>query len=181
MRKKSTIHFLVLLCFVNITTVLSSELTKVTGVDIAPEVQRYIPLSNRILTTPGLKQIRLEDGRCFLFCIAYTAYKGDTALDRQKMMTVCRVKALAEIQKSKSCTVHAVRALHQESIEVTDGTATNFASVSKLLNCTEVEVQGRVRSWPVVGTWLSADKTVFYLATGGLFDKDMNLISYMTE
>ena len=164
-------------CLSMLPFLMGDELKRVIDVDVRePAIWKHMPLSDRVLTTPGLKQIRLANGSCLLFCITWTSNKGDSALKRMNMMTICRNKALSEVQKSKSCTVHSVRTLTRGSVEVSDGTTTHYSDVSKLLHCTAVEVHGRVRSWPVIATWFSKDKTVFFLATGGLFDKDMRLI-----
>lgn len=150
----------------------AAELKKVTQPEIEDGYEAYLPITDRFLTQTGVKKLKLPDGGVFYCCIVYTPYKGDSAIEHQKMITVCRSKAMTELLKSKSCKVYAYKSFKSHSVEVSDGTNTTYKNVSELLSLVQTEVSGEISAWPVIAYWTSADKSIFYLATGRLYDKD---------
>ena len=180
MNSKICAYFTLALSLIS-TLANAIELKKVINVEIDPQYVSFIPMNDRLLTTTGMKKIKLPDGKMLMCCIVYTPYKGDSALEHQKMITICRNKALAEIQRSRKCTVHAVKSLKTTMHEVSDGENVEYKNVSELLSVTKTEVYGVVSSWPVLGTWTSADKGVFYLMVGNVFNTDMKPIEIKND
>ena len=173
---KKLFHTLPLMFLFFVVYTHAENLPKVTNVSIEPVFQQYLSLNSKILTSTGVKRIKCADGKTFIFCIVYTPNKGDSALARQTMIKICRNKALAEVLRSRGCTVHTMNRLKSGTVEISDGENTSYQNISELLQITQTEARGVVSDWPVVGTWLSSDKSVFYLATGRLFDSNMKPI-----
>lgn len=160
------------------TFIFSNELPGIVSDNIESWAKPYlmVMVNKKILTSTGVKKIKCADGKTFIFCIVYTPNKGDSALARQTMIKICRNKALAEVLRSRGCTVHTMNRLKSGTVEISDGENTSYQNISELLQITQTEARGVVSDWPVVGTWLSSDKSVFYLATGRLFDSNMKPI-----
>ena len=141
-------------------------------VDIDENFYPYLTAKKRFMQLPGLKEFVPPDGKSrIIVCITSTDVRGKNAKALANMIKVCRVKAQVELLKAERSELSAFQKVEDRVVSTDDGKEQKLLSLSSYLDVAEERVKGVVRTWPVVGTWYSKDKTEFYLAIGIIIPK----------
>ena len=145
----------------------AAEVSGFTGVEIDDGFLPFLAAKKRLMKTPGVKEFSLPGNRGrIIICIVSVASKGDSADAIAKMMKVCRIKAQVELIKVQEVEISAFTRVEEKIVSVDDGVRKKVESLSSYLDIAEERVHGVVKAMPVIGTWFSHDKRVFYLAVG---------------
>ena len=124
-----------------------------------------------LMEVAGAKVVRLKNGRRVVIGIGSYVLKDKSARTRIDAEKVCKVKALAAIVGERE----GVQVAHEEKVAdktviVIDDKGEKGKSVSEVMSITRTKTQGMVKGMSVVGTWLSKDGSVLYLAIGSIRD-----------
>ena len=146
---------------------------KFSEIEIEPYFAQYLRADPLLMEVTGAKIIHIHKGDRVILAVASTVLKDDSAQERLRAEKVCRIKALAcivgENQGVQVCRVEQVK---EQTVIILDGEIEKSKSVSELLQLTQTKVEGVVKDMPAVGRWKSKGGNVFYLAIGGVCDKD---------
>lgn len=145
---------------------------KFSDLEIDPLFGKYLRADPLLMEVTGTKIILLAMGNRIVIAVASTVLKDNLPKERLRAEKVCRIKALASIVGDKQgvqvCRVEQVK---ERTVVVLDGEIERAKSVSELLQITQTKVEGVAKDMPVVGTWKSKERDVFYLAIGIVCDK----------
>lgn len=163
----SVLLFIVLLFDFN-----QSFAVEFSDINIEEDFKPYL-LSNKLLMEiTGSKVIRLEKGKSLVLSVGsvvLTDNKAKTRIDAEK---VCKSKALAYVVGEKyGVNVFNSQTLAEATQITLDNNQEKGKSVSEFLEITKSQTSGMVKGMPPVGSWMSKDKTVFYVAIGVFLDK----------
>jgi hypothetical protein len=148
-----------------------------SAIRIEKPFDRYLLANPLLMESTGAKVIKLPKKRSLVLAVASTVLKDNSAQERLRAEKVCRVKAFAAlVQEKKGVQVfHTEESTDRTVIVNTDGKERG-RNVSEFLEITNTKVEGTAKDMPVIGRWKSKDGDVFYLAIGGIINKNGNLI-----
>jgi hypothetical protein len=153
----------------------ADDAPRFTGVRIEKPFDTYLRAQPLLMEVAGAKVIRLPDGKQVVLGVGSTVLKNNSARERARAETVCRVKALASVvAEQQGIQVAHVEQLKERTVVVLENGKEKAKSVSVLLQVTRTQVQGIARGMAVVGRWRSADGKTFYLAVGAICDRKGN-------
>ena len=137
----------------------------------------YLLANPLLMESTGAKVIKLSKKRSLVMAVASTVLKDNSPREKLRAEKVCRVKALAAlVQEQKGVQVfHTEESMDRTVIVNVDGKE-HGKSVSDFLEVTKTKVQGIAKDMPVVGRWKSKEGDVFYLAIGGIVDKNGDVV-----
>ena len=149
------------------TAALADLTNRFAAVDIRPPFDEYLVAKPLLMEYAGATVIKLEDGRKVVLSVASTTVNDDSAKDRLRMQKVCRSKALANVvAEAKGIQVaYASKVEDRTQVTIANGKETG-KSIEEVLEVSKTTVEGVVANLPIVGTWYSKDRTLFYLAVG---------------
>lgn len=136
-------------------------------VEIDKQFQTFLTNNRLLMEVTGAKAIRCQDGKIAVIGVASTVIKDESAKERLRAERVCRIKALANVVGEKEgIQVARLEKLEERTRVVIDAEGESAESISELLQITQTKVEGIAKDMPVIGTWKSKDRDVFYLAIG---------------
>jgi hypothetical protein len=137
----------------------------------------YLRANRLLMESTGAKIVRLQKGKSLVVAVASTVLQDSSAAERLRAEKVCRIKALAYVvQEQKGVRIfHAEESTERTVIVNTDGKESG-KSVSEFLEITRTKVEGIAKDLPVVGRWKSKEGDVFYLAIGGMVNRNGMLV-----
>jgi hypothetical protein len=156
------------------------ERPRFRDVEIEKPFDTYLRANPLLMSVTGAKVIRLPDGKRMVVGVASTPLRDGSAKDRKRAETVCKNRALVNILAEKK----GVQVAHVEQVKKTvtvvlePGGKEKAKSVSEYLEMTRSKVEGVVRDFPVIGRWKSADGGLYYLAIGGVLDKNGRVVEW---
>lgn len=119
------------------------------------------------METGGAKIFKLTDGTLWLLTIGTTTVKPETATELLRRHTVTKAKALANAvaelngTQVKSTTILTTK----DKVIVHEGVVSG--NTEEVLNETIVtEAKGSVKGLPVIGSWMSKNGEMYFLALG---------------
>lgn len=154
----------------------------VAGNDSTPmgfaDLQIREPYRTYLLAEPLLMEgnsvtvIELEDGMKMLTAVASVVLRSDSPQHRLEAERICRVKALASIVARRSPVKLTQSVQVKERVVVSiEGGRERAESVSETIEIIRTRVSGATRQLPVVGRWMTHDRTVMSLAIGTIVDR----------
>ena len=148
-----------------------------SDVRIEKPFDRYLLANRLLMESAGAKVIKLPEERSLVVAVASTVLKDNSTRERLRAEKVCRVKAFAAlVQEQKGVQVFHTEESTDKTVIVNVDGKEHGRTVSKYLEITKSRVEGIAKDMPVVGRWKSKDGDVFYLAIGGIINKDGNLV-----
>lgn len=121
----------------------------------------------------GVKVLRREDDSTMVLAVAVTDIRDDTGKDKLRRMKVCRSKALASLmQQNEEIQVWTYSKSTDQTVIVIEDGVEHGKNLSEILDITRTKAEGFVKDMPVVGTWKSRDRKLFYQALGKIFKPD---------
>jgi hypothetical protein len=136
----------------------------------------YLLANLLLMESTGAKVIKLPKGKSLVLAVASTVLKDSSARDRLRAEKVCRVKAFAYlVQEQKGIQVFHTEESTEKTVIVNVDGKEHGTNVSEMLEITKTKVEGVAKDMPVVGRWKSKEGDVFYLAIGGIVNKNGNL------
>ncbi len=145
---------------------------KFSEVEIEPAYAEYLRADPLLMEVTGAKVLQLRGGNRVVLAVASTVLKDGSAQERLRAEKVCRIKALASVVgTTQGVQVCRVEQLTERTALVVVGVVEKAASVSELLQVTQTKVEGVAKDMAVVGRWKSPEGDVFYLALGGVYDR----------
>lgn len=141
-----------------------------TAVNIRAPFDAYLAAKPLLMEYAGATVIKLDDGRKVILSVASTTVNDDSPKDRLRMQKVCRSKALANVvAETRGIQVaYASKVEDRTQIVIENGKET-AKSIEEVLEVSTTTVEGLVANLPVVGTWYSKDRSLFYVAVGMVF------------
>jgi hypothetical protein len=164
----------ILLALLACGTAVTADVTnRFTAVDIQPPFDEYLTAKPLLMEYAGATVIKLKDGRMVIFSVASTTVNDNSAKDRLRMQKVCRSKALANLLAETKGIQVAYASKVEDRTQVTIENGKEIGkSIEDVLEVTKTTVEGVVLNLPVVGTWYSKDRMLFYLAIGTIYDRN---------
>ncbi len=148
-----------------------------SDVRIEQPFDRYLMANPLLMESSGAKVIQLSKKRSLVLAVASTVLKDDSAQERLRAEKVCRVKAFAAlVQEQKGVQVFHTEESTDRTVVVNVDGKEHGRNVSTFLEVTRTKVQGIAKDMPVVGRWKSKEGDVFYLAIGGIVNKEGDLV-----
>lgn len=143
-----------------------------SDVKIEEDFKPYL-LSNKLLMEiSGAKIIKLEKGKTLVLAVGSVVLKDDKPKTRIDAEKICKTKALASVVGEKyGVNVFNTQTLNESTQITLDNNQEKVKSVSDFLEITKSQTSGMVKGMPPVGSWMSKDRTVFYVAIGVFLDK----------
>jgi len=141
-------------------------------VQIGAPYRTYLLADPLLMRVTGAKVIKLDKGRHMIIVVASTVPESDSPRHRLRAERVCRIKALAYIvaRNNPVQVVHAEQATDRIVIRIEDGHE-RAKSVSEVTETIRTRVAGSTHELPVVGRWMSRDRSTLYLAVGVIMDR----------
>jgi hypothetical protein len=149
---------------------LASDLTnRYADVDIRPPFDGYLAARPLLMEYSGATVIKLEDGRKVILSVGSTTVNDNSPKDRLRMQKVCRSKALASVAaETKGVQVVYTSKIEDRTQVTIESGRESGKSIEEVLETSKTAVEGVVANLPIVGTWYSKDRTLFYLAVGAV-------------
>ena len=123
---------------------------------------------SRIIVLPRTDQ-------AVIVSVASTAVRDNSAADRVRMQKVCRSKALAELlSQEKGLQVKYALRAEDKTVMVFNNGKEETASLESTLETTSAQVEGFVQALPMVATWYSAARDMYFLAIGTVVGHQQN-------
>lgn len=139
------------------------SLVKISNANIIPVFQEFLFAEKILLEIGGCKAFQTEDGRIFLISVGRCRARGDSAEAKIHQERIAEQKAYAEIAKYKGIEVVVFASLEKEISRNVKREEKYSKRKTKKITIRSAEF---MYGLPTVGTWFSADGTVFYLAKG---------------
>jgi hypothetical protein len=163
----------VILMLLMCASAVADDLTnRYAAVDVRAPFDEYLAAKPLLVEYAGATVIKLADGRRVILSVASTTVNDDSAKDRLRMRKVCRSKALANVvAEAKGIQVVSESKVEDRTQVIIEDGKETARSIEDVLEVSRTTVEGLVSNLPVVGTWYSKDRTLFYLAVGIVMDK----------
>lgn len=160
-------HGIAAVLFLTCASAPADDTNRFTAVDIRAPFDAYLAAKPLLMEYAGATVIKLDDGRKVILSVASTTVNDDSPKDRLRMQKVCRSKALANVvAETRGIQVaYASKVEDRTQIVIEDGKET-AKSIEEVLEVSKTTVEGLVANLPVVGTWYSRDRSMFFLALG---------------
>jgi hypothetical protein len=108
--------------------------------------------------------------------IKYFVATGSTGINAKRTpteilrrRTVAKSKAYrAAVEFLKGVKVEAKTRLFEKVVETTDGKKTTVQIVESLEETIRTKVKGKIRGYPIIGSWTSPDGLLYFQAIGGV-------------
>lgn len=161
---------ILLLCL--IVTGNESAADDFTDVQIREPYRSYLLADPLLMHVTGAKVVELSHGRKMVMAVASMVPASTSPRHRIEAERICRIKALAYLvaQRNPVQIVHTEEVKDRVVIRIQYGHE-DAESVSDLRETIRTHVEGSTRGLPVVGRWLSRDRSTLYLAIGMIADR----------
>lgn len=142
------------------------EADLIVDVQIDAEFKPYLLAEKVMLQTGGCKILITPDGKKLLVSVGFTEIRGNSAKERVRQLRVAGYNADAEIAKHQRIEVIHF-AQRSKSVVVSQENGNETSKVQRTsVSVTTVQAEASIDSLETVGTWKSADGTLFFVAKG---------------
>lgn len=150
-----------------------------TDVQIREPYRSYLLADPLLMQVTGAKLIELGNGRRIVMAVASVVPESTAPRHRLEAERVCRVKAMAHIiaRRNPVQVVHSEQVKERVIIRIENGRE-HAGSTSEVLETIRTRVEGTTQDLPVVGRWLSHDRSTLYLAVGTVIDRSGDPIPF---
>lgn len=154
-------------------TVCLAEFDSFSNVQIEESFRPFLAANPLLMEITGAKVVKFEDGSRLLLAVGCTDVRPNSPQEQMRRRTVGRAKAqaqltseLAGVQVSTSS-----KFSEQSAITVENGVEKGI-SLSESLEITESRAKAIIPGLPMIGTWMSKDGGLFYLAIGKIYSPE---------
>ena len=138
----------------------------IVDVQIDAEFKPYLLAEKVMLQTGGCKILITPDGKKLLVSVGFTEIRGNSAKERVRQLRVAGYNADAEIAKHQRIDVTHF-AQRNKSVVVSQENGNETSKIQRTsVSLTTVQAEASIDSLETVGTWKSADGTLFFVAKG---------------
>ncbi len=131
-----------------------------------PGYQEIICL-NPVLAQDGGAAVVEKNGRRFFIAVGVTAVKGNEPAERVRQLRVAKINALRAVAEYIEPTkVQTETKLTEKTTVETTEKSKKGKSLKELDETTRTSVQATLQAPEQIGTWKSADGSLFFLAVG---------------
>lgn len=143
----------------------------IIDVQIDAEFKPYLLAEKVLLLTGGCKMLITPDGKKLLVSVGFTEIRGNSAKERVRQLRVAGYNADAEIAKHQQIEVTHF-AQRSKSVVVSQENGNEKSKVQRTsVSLTTVQAEASSDCLETIGTWKSADGTLFFVAKGCVIKK----------
>ena len=159
--------------FLLAVTLAQAETQKFKHVQIENDFRDFLTANPLLMEMAGAKVVRFEDGSRLLLAVGYTEARPDSPQERMRRIRVAQSRAQAALAAEQKGVLVATSSSFSEKsvITIVNGVESGM-SVSETLETTASRTRGIILGLPVIGTWMSEDEGLFYLAIGRIFQPE---------
>ena len=143
----------------------------IIDVQIDAEFKPYLLAEKVMLLAGGCKMLITPDGTKLLVSVGFTEIRGNSAKERVRQLRIAGYNADAEIAKHQRIEVTHF-AQRNKSVVVSQENGNEKSKVQRTsVSLTTVQAEASIDSLETIGTWKSADRTLFFVAKGCVINK----------
>ena len=129
-------------------------------------------LSQAMLLKNGGASLVQFDGRLYVLAVGVTDVRGDSSQERLRQLRVGKVQAQkAAVAFAEQTKVVAEEKLVEKTTVAVEGQKKSLSVLKTIDETTSIKVSGVLKSLDEVGSWKSADGTLFFYALGKLLNQ----------
>ena len=151
-------------------SVCLAEFDSFSNVQIEDSFRPFLAANPLMMEMAGAKVVKFEDGSRLLLAVGCTDARPNSPQEQMRRRTVGRAKAQAQLT-TELAGVHVSTSskFSEQSVITVENGVENGISLSESLEVTESKAKAIIPGLPVIGTWMSNDGGLFYLAIGKIF------------
>jgi len=144
-----------------------AEFESFSSVKIEEQFSPFFRANQLLMELAGARIIKFDDGSKLLMAVGCTDVRDNSPKEQLRRITVCRAKAQGAFAAEQSGVKVSTCAKFTEKtlVSVANGEEKGV-SLSESMEMTESEAKAIIPGLPVIGTWMSKDGKMFYLAIG---------------
>ena len=147
--------------------VCSAEFDSFSNVQIEGQFQPFLAANPLLMEMTGAKVVKFEDGSRLLLAVGCTDVRPNSPQEQMRRRTVTRSKAQAQLTSELvGVQVSTSSKFSEQTMITVENGAEKGISLSESLEITESRAKAIIPGLPVIGTWMSKDGGLFYLAIG---------------
>ena len=151
-------------------TLCHAEFDSFSNVQIEDQYRPFLAANPLLMEMAGAKVIKFEDGSRLLLAVGCTDVRANSPQEQMRRRTVGRAKAQAQLTSELAgVQVTTSSKFSEQSVITTENGVERGVSLSESLETTESQAKAIIPGLPVIGTWMSKDGSLYYLAIGKLF------------
>lgn len=138
-----------------------------SDVNVENDFAPYLYADLQLMEDGGTKLYELSKKRFLLISVGMTEVRSQSIKELIRQKKAAKLHALSALLKMTGVHVTSVSVLTDKTtIHHTPNDQEKVENLETLFELTKEEAEGKIRSLPVIGTWYSKDKTIFYTALG---------------
>ena len=127
----------------------------------------YLYTDQKLMEDGGVKLYKLSKKRFLLISVGMTEVRSQSIKELIRQKKAAKLHALSALLKMTGVHVTSVSVLTDKTtVHYTPSDQKEVENLETLFELTKEEAEGKIRALPVIGTWYSKDKTIFYTALG---------------
>lgn len=138
-----------------------------SDVNIENDFAPYLYADLQLMEYGGAKLYELSKKRFLLISVGMAEVHSQSIKELIRQKKAAKLHALSALLKMTGVHVTSVSVLTDKTIvHHTQNGQREIENLETLFELTKEEAEGKIRALPVIGTWYSKDKTIFYTALG---------------